>query len=357
MKRESYDVLGVRRNASENEIKAAYRRLARQYHPDVSGDTPEAAERFREINEAYQRLSEPARRRAGAGVFDGADFRGGSFSFTEIFGETGLAELFGMGAEETSGWWPEPEPGGDVVIELAIPLEDALTGGTRSVTVRALRRCEACSGRGSLDGRVTACGPCSGSGTVYSERPDGGELFRERTDCPACRGRGVVFDNPCLACHGGGRVGGNRRVDIDFPPGAPDEIPILLRGRGHDGDHGGVAGDLYIVLKLASHTYFEPRDDDLYSEANISLQQAIFGGTVAVQTIDGPRKVRIRPGAQSHGLYRLRGFGLPRREGEGRGDQLVRLSVKLPGGLEGEKAELLRDLLNLIDDVDISGAD
>lgn len=352
MKRESYEMLGLPRNATEREIKTAYRRLARQYHPDVSDGTPEAAARFREINEAYQRLSGLGRRE-GARGYDGAEFRGGAFNLGDLFGEGGLGDIFGFGANAGATWWPDPVPGADHEVDLTIPLEDALRGTTRRLIVRVQRRCEACSGRGSLDGQIGTCGQCDGQGALPGGRANLEMPFRERVDCPACRARGVVFENPCMGCHGAGRVVGSRTVDLPLPPGRAGEMPIRLRGQGHDGEAGGVAGDLYVRVRLTRHPLFEVRGDDVCSDVEIRMQEALFGGTITVATLDGPRKVRLRPGAPDQELYRLKEFGLPRADGAGRGDQLIRFRATLPGGLEGEKADLLRDLLSIVRDRDV----
>lgn len=350
MKRCYYEVLGVARRAEEQEIKSAFRKLAKECHPDCNpGDG--ASERFREINEAYEALKDPQRRAAydqfghaafegpaGAGAHGfqgfGADF---SSSMSEIFDDL-FGEFMGgrRGRSRSSR-----ERGGDLRYNMEITLAEAYSGKTAQIRVPTSVSCQACSGSGAGSGsRPSACPACAGYGKVRASQ---GFFTIERT-CPGCQGRGEIIQNPCGDCRGAGRVSRERTLSVAIPAGVEDGTRIRLAGEGEAGVRGGPAGDLYIFLSLAPDDIFQRDGADLFCRAPISMAAAALGGQIDVPTLDGGRaKVKIPEGTENGRQFRLRGKGMPVLRSKLAGDFYVQVEVETPQNLTRKQKELLKE--------------
>lgn len=349
-KRDYYEVLGLARDASAEDIKKAYRNLARKWHPDANRDDPSAAEKFKEINEAYEVLRDPEKRAqydqfghaaTGAGGFTGGtpgDF--GDFPFGDLF-ET----FFGTGRRSRR---PGPERGNDLVYELEIPLEEAATGVDREISVPRWEECSHCHGTGARSGtRPVTCPRCRGRGQIQVEQQTLlGRIITSRT-CERCHGTGTVIEDPCPECRGRGRVRRTRASEVRIPPGVDTGLRLRIPGEGEPGERGGPPGDLYIVIRVREHPVFRREDDDILVQKAISFTQATLGAVVNVPTLDGEVELRIPEGTQTGTVMRLRGRGMPKLRGSGRGDQHVTIVVETPTRLSDQEKELLRQLARL----------
>ncbi|HXF83466.1 MAG TPA: molecular chaperone DnaJ [bacterium] len=335
--RDYYAILGVDRTASQEEIKQAFRRLAREHHPDVRKDDPQAAERFKEINEAYQVLSDPERRAQydRFGTVPAGPMRESGFGpFEDIF------EMF-FGRRERVA--PDaPERGADLRYDLELTLEEASAGVEKTITVTRLETCPSCFGTGAERGSAPeVCRTCNGMGEVrYSQRTLFGSVTQIGT-CGACGGTGKVIRHPCRHCGGGGRVEAERTVTVRVPPGVDEGTRLRLTGEGESGVRGGERGDLYVVVHLRPHPVFERRGRDLFTAVPISIVQAALGDEVTIPTLEGPVRHPVPAGVQPGTRLTLRGKGMPDMRG-GRGDLHVRLDVRVPTDLsEAERKALL----------------
>jgi molecular chaperone DnaJ len=346
VKRDYYDVLGLSPGASERDIKRAFRRLARELHPDVS-DHPDAQERFREAAEAYEVLSKPATRelydRFGHDGLRTGGFRPTDFDFTNLsdifsvfFGE----DLFGPGP----GGRRTAARGGDVMAEVEIALAEAATGVTKSVPFPVVVTCATCQGTGAKpETTPERCPRCAGSGRLQSVSSSVfGQFVRTQT-CPECRGAGEVVHDPCPDCGGAGRVREERTLDVEIPPGIHDGQRIRLSGEGHAGALGGRAGDVYVLVRVRPDPRFVRDGNDTVATVDVTMTQAALGTTIAVPTLDGDVEVEVEAGTQPGQLIVLRGRGMPVLQGFGRGDHRVLVNVGVPRNLSDEQRRLLAE--------------
>lgn len=346
-KRDYYKVLDVPRSASADEVKKAYRRLARQYHPDVN-KSADAEERFKEINEAYEVLSDEQKRAAydrfgHAGVQGpaGAGYSGfGGFGFSDIFEE--FFSGFGMGTRRARRG---PRRGADLQYKLTISFEEAAFGCEKEIGVMRHETCPRCRGTGAeLGTQPVRCPQCNGSGEVRQVQQSILGSFVNVSTCPRCRGEGEIVTTPCSRCHGHKVVQVPRTLSVKIPPGVDDGMRIRLAGEGEPGSYGGPPGNLYVVLSTKPHRYFRRRDSDVLLELAINVAQATLGDEVSVPTLDGEVSLNIPSGTQSGEVFRLQGKGIPRLRRNGRGNQLVIVQVIIPTRLTDEQRRLFREL-------------
>ena len=340
-----YEVLGVRRDATPEDIKKAYRRLARQLHPDVGG-SPEAAERFKEVSRAYDVLSNPEKRRAydlgGDPMATGGGF-GAGFGFSDIF-ET----FFGGAAGGHRGPASRQRRGQDALIRLDVDLDEAVFGSERELHVDTAVVCPTCSGSCCLPGTSPrTCDVCGGRGQVQRVARSFLGQVMTTTPCPTCGGYGSVIPEPCLECSGEGRVRSRRTLTIKVPPGVDTGTRIQLSGQGEVGAAGGPPGDLYVEVAVRPHESFTRRGDDMHCTVVVPMTAAALGTTIDVATLDGIEELDIRPGTQSGEVHTLRGLGVTHLRTGGRGDLHVHLEVQTPTRLDDEQEELLRRLARL----------
>lgn len=334
-----YQVLGVDRDASEQAIKSAYRKLALRYHPDRNSGDAEAEERFKEINEAYAVLSDPERRnrfdRFGSADAAGVRFTGDIF---DIF-----ASVFGTGFGGRHGTAMRGQPGEDLETQLTITLEQARVGATLTHEIERLVICDRCRGdrvEPDSGGRRT-CLTCGGAGQVQAQSPSiFGTVVTTRT-CPECRGQGEVITNPCSQCRGRGRMAARETVDVNLPKGIDGGYRLRIPQQGNAGLDGAPAGDIYVYLELRPHKHLVRDGDDLIFELPVGLAQAALGNSFQVPTLDGPEVIEIPPGTQPDTTFRLRGRGMPRLRGAGFGDQVVAVRVEVPRKLSPKARDLL----------------
>ena len=350
MSTDFYTLLGVDRGADGAALKSAYRKSAMKYHPDRNQGDPEAERKFKEVNEAYEVLSDPQKRAAydryghdafkaggmngAGGGFGGAGAGGFSDIFEDIFSEF-------MGGARGRGGRAGPGRGADLKYELNITLEEAYHGKKATITVPGSVTCETCAGSGAKAGSApTTCGTCRGAGRVRFQQ---GFFTMERT-CPDCGGEGRVVSDPCTDCGGQGRVRRERTLSVDIPAGIEAGTRIRLAGEGDAGPRGGPEGDLYIFIDISDHELFERDGADLYCAATVPMTTAALGGDIETPTIDGGRvKISVPEGAQTGKRFRLRGKGMTRLNQKGRGDLFVEIGVETPVGMNARQKELLQE--------------
>ncbi len=356
-KRDYYEVLGVGRDASAEDIKRAYRKLARQYHPDVNKDDPQAEEKFKEINEAYRVLSDPKTReqydRFGHDAFGGANGAGpgpGGFGPFGPFGEGGfdpfgdLFDLFGVFTGGRRQRSRGPVRGQDMQAELEVEFHEAAFGAEKTVSIPRVELCGHCSGTGAEPGTpIQTCPDCQGTGEVRHVRRTAFGQFVNVTVCSRCGGEGRWAATPCRECRGQGHVQRQRRISVKVPAGVDNGTRIRLSGEGHAGQRGGPPGDLYLYVRVRPHPVFVRDGADVLCEVPISFVQAALGAEIEVPTLEGTHKLTIRPGTQPGAEFRLPGKGIPRVGGYGRGDEIVRIKVEIPRRLTERQKELLRE--------------
>lgn len=344
-KRDYYEVLGISKTATEVEMKIAFRKMAMQCHPDRHPGDAEAEARFKELNEAYQTLTDPQKRSAydrfGHAAFEQGGM--GGFGASEGFGASMadiFEDLFGdvMGRRGRSGG---RERGSDLRYNMEITLEEAYHGKTASLQIPTSATCEACAGTGAKKGsKPKTCATCAGHGRVRAQQ---GFFAIERT-CPTCQGRGEIIDNPCPSCSGSGRKTVERSLSVNVPPGVEDGTRIRLAGEGEAGMRGGPPGDLYIFLSVKPHPFFQRDGADLYCRVPISMVRAALGGEIQVHALDGSEvKIKVPEGAQSGRQIKAKGKGMPVLRGRDHGDLHVQLSVETPQKLTKRQKELLAE--------------
>ena len=349
-KRDYYEVLGVSRTVTEVELKAAYRKLAMQHHPDRNPGDDESEHKFKELNEAYDVLKDGGKRAAydrfGHAAFEHGGMGGGAHGFGAEFGST-FADIFegifGMGSARGRG--TGRERGSDLRYNMEISLDEAFTGKTAQIRIPTSVTCEACSGSGAKAGtKPKQCATCGGAGKIRHAQ---GFFTLERT-CPACHGRGQVLDDPCKVCGGGGRVTRERTLSVNIPTGVEDGTRIRLAGEGEAGLRGGPPGDLYIFLEVAPHEFFQRDGADLHCRVPISMASAALGGEFEVPVIDGSKaKVKIPAGTQTGRRFRLPGKGMPVLRAKQTGDMYVQVAVETPQNLTKRQRELLAEFEKL----------
>ena len=365
-KRDYYEVLGVGRGASADEVKQAFRRLAMKYHPDRNpGDKKEAEERFKEVSEAYEVLSDSQKRAAydqyGHHGVEGA-FRHGNFGWedfthfediSDIFGglgdilsSFGLGDLFGSQVRGRRGGRGQGRAGADLEYVLEIDLPDVVTSQEYPLNFRRREACGSCNGSGGKGntGRAT-CPDCQGRGQVAFSQG----FFTMATTCRRCGGQGTLMKEPCTTCHGEGRVVAERRLTVKVPHGVDSGMRLKLAGEGEAGMGGAPRGDLYVLIRVKPHPFFQREDENLHCEIPVSMVQAALGCELKVPTLDGNVTMKIPPGSQQGEGFRLRGKGLPSLRGGGRGDQLVRIVVEIPTRLSSAQRRLLEEFAKIGD--------
>jgi molecular chaperone DnaJ len=344
VRRDYYEVLGVGRQASAEDLKRAFRKIAMDSHPDRNPDDPAAAARFKEASEAYAVLSDPSRRRS-YDLFghSATDFGGGpAVDFTNMpFGD--LFETFFGGGMGSRARRERSTRGDDLRYDLTITFEEAFTGLEKQIEVPRLVTCERCTGSGAEPGTgVETCGTCGGSGQIRrTQQSIFGSVVTAST-CPTCGGAGRLLQSPCAACRGQGRIEKTRRLAVKIPAGVDSGSQIRLSGEGEAGIRGGAAGDLYVVLRVKPHAQLARRDKDVIFELRVNMMQAALGDRIEVPTLEGPVEIDIPPGTQYGQSFRLPGRGMPDVRGGRRGDQYVLVQVIVPKDLTADQKALLR---------------
>jgi molecular chaperone DnaJ len=347
-KRDYYEVLGVSRTAGEEEIKKSYRKLAVKFHPDKNPGDKHAEEKFKELGEAYEALSDPQKRSAydqyGHAAFDarhrarsGGDFHDPFDIFREVFGgNSSIFENFfgGGGGHDPSA----PQRGEDLRFDLEITLEEASLGCEKEISVTKMDRCETCDGSGAEAGsKMKTCATCGGRGQVLMSRG----IFSIAQTCPHCKGAGKILEKPCKACHGNGKRERTSKIKLRIPAGVDAGSRLRSSGNGEAGFRGGPAGDLYVVLHVKAHEIFQRDGDDLLCNVPVSFVQAALGAEIEVPTLDGSAAVKIPPGTQPNATFRVKSKGVKNLQGYGHGDLHVRVQVEVPARLNsGQKAKL-----------------
>jgi molecular chaperone DnaJ len=350
--RDYYDILGVSKNASNDEVKNAYRKLALQYHPDRN-KSPEAEERFKEMSEAYAVLSDAEKRKqydaygregvyqryAPEDIFRGADF-------SDIFREMGFGfggfedvftQLFGGGARQNV------RRGSDLTYHLQMRLEEVTSDATKEIEVPRTELCSTCKGSGSRPGTSPRkCDACDGTGQVQRVQSAGFARMIRVTTCNKCQGKGQLIDSPCKECRGNGVVQRRRKISVVIPAGVDDGHTLRLRGEGDAGENGVQPGDLYVVINMQPHPLFSRKDSDIFVETKVAAVQAILGTELPVPTLYGEVQLSIPPGTQPNTIFKVRGKGVPRLDSGGRGDEYVRVNVLIPKNLTSAQKELLK---------------
>ncbi|TFH18298.1 MAG: molecular chaperone DnaJ [Lentisphaerales bacterium] len=355
-KRDYYEVLGIGRSAGPDEIKKVYRKLAMQFHPDRNPGNKDAENRFKEVSEAYEVLSDADKRKKYDQFgHDGlkSAFGPGGFDFSRDFthsqdiedilssvfgGGSVFDNLFGGGRGRQRGG---PQRGADLRFDLEIDFEESAFGSEREITLPISEECKTCHGSGSKPGtKKETCRQCNGHGVVVS----GGGLFQMRQTCPVCGGAGKMITEPCSTCGGQGRTKARRRVILKIPKGVETGSRLRLSGKGESGSSGGPSGDLYVVIHVKAHSLFERADDDLLCHVPVPIETAALGGEVRVPTLEGYAKLKIAAGTQPGKVFRLRNKGMPRVNGYGKGDLHAQITVEVPSHLSSHQKKLLKEL-------------
>lgn len=358
-KRDYYEVLGVQKGASADEIKKAYRKEAKKYHPDLHPGDKAAEAKFKEINEAYEVLSDEDKKArydqyghagvdpnfgAGGGGFGGGF--GGFEDFGDIFSNI-FGGGFGGGGTRRNG----PRRGGDIRKTVELTFEEAAFGCKRKITLDKTEGCDTCHGSGAKPGTTAAtCGRCGGSGQVTTQTRTPLGYMRSTGVCPECHGEGRIIKEPCTACRGSGRVRVQKTIEIDIPQGINDGQTIQISGGGEPGSKGGPSGDLLVTIRIKKHNIFRRDEFDVYINIPITFAQAALGACIKVPTISGVVEYDIPPETQTGSVFRLRGKGIPYIRGKGRGDQYVTVEVETPKNLTQKQKELLREFDGTIEE-------
>ncbi len=354
-KRDYYEVLGVAKGASQDEIKKAYRKIALQYHPDRNPGNQEAEEKFKEAAEAYDVLSNADKRaqydrfgHAGMGGAAGGGFGGGMRmedifqNFGDIFGDDMFGSFFGGGRQ---GGRRQGSRGANLRVKLKVSYADIANGANKKIKVKKHVTCQQCSGSGAKDkGSVQSCGTCGGTGQVRRVTNTFLGQMQTVTTCPGCNGEGNTITAKCGGCKGDGRVYGEELITLDLPAGVQDGMQLSMNGRGNAGERGGASGDLLLVIEEEKHPHLKRHDLDVVYQLRVSFPDAVLGTQVEVPTIDGKAKIRIPPGTQGGKIFRLKGKGFPAFQSYEKGDELIEVNVWSPQQLTDEERSLLEKL-------------
>ena len=356
-KRDYYEVLGVSKGASDDEIKKAYRKLAKKYHPDMNPGDKEAEAKFKEVNEAYSILSDSDKRarydqfgHAGVDPNYGAGGPGGGFGGFDM-GDIDLGDIFGSFfgggfggfGGSSSARRNGPQKGESLRASLTISFEEAAFGCEKEINLTRTEQCEACHGSGTEPGTTAeTCPDCRGTGVVRVQQRTGGFAFSSTAPCTRCRGTGKIIHTPCKACGGNGSVKKTKRVTVSIPAGIDEGQAVSLRGQGNAGKNGGPAGDLIVGIHIRPHPQFQRDGTTVLYEQPVTFYQAVMGAELEIPTIDGKVKYNLPAGTQTGTTFRLRGKGIPELRGRGRGDQYVTIRIQVPTSLNSEQKEALR---------------
>lgn len=344
-----YEALGVSKGASDEEIKKAYRKLARKYHPDVNREDAKAEEKFKEINQAYEILSDPTKRQqydqfgsvgSGAGGFGG--FSGGDFGFENIF------DMFFGDAQGQSGSYRTRDSGSDLLTDVMITLEEAAFGTEKDVDLTRPMACDTCGGSGAdNESSISVCKTCGGQGMVsVSQRTILGS-FQQATTCPECGGSGESIEKPCKACHGEGRKRGKEKIKVKIPEGVADGVRVRVGGKGEAGRRGTESGDLYVQVRVKPHQIFKRNGDDIYLRLPLTFSQAAIGCELEVPLLEGKEEIKIAAGTQNGEMLTIKGKGIPHLQRRGRGDQIIEIAVEVPKNLNEKQRDLLKEFADL----------
>lgn len=351
-KRDYYEILGLKKGADDKEIKAAFRKLAKQYHPDLNPDNKEAEAKFKEVNEAYEVLSDPNKKakydQFGHAAFDqtqgfggSGGFSGGFGGFEDIFGDI-FGDVFGGGGGRTSARRNGPRAGSDLKIRLDITFEEAAFGTKKEIKINRVEKCSVCNGSGAKKGtNKKTCTTCNGSGTVRTVQRTPFGQFASTQTCSTCGGTGEILEHPCTACNGSGKEKKSRTITINIPAGVDTNSVIPLRGEGNQGEKGGPSGDLYVYINVKEHEIFERDGNDVWCEVPISFTKAALGGAIEVPTLEGKVKYEIPEGTQTGKVFRLRNMGIKNVRGSGKGDQYVKVKIEVPKKLTEKQKNIL----------------
>lgn len=365
-KRDYYEVLNIDKNADEAAIKKAYRSLAMKYHPDRNPEDPQAAERMKEINEAYAVLSDADKRRlydtyghAGLEGYTQEDiFRG--VDFTSLFREFGLRDLFGFGDSLFDSFFGRrtatrkgPRKGADLRYDLSVTLEEVTSGVEKTIELPKTEHCSTCAGTGAKPGGLEQCESCGGTGQIVSEQRSGYSVFRQISTCPRCRGMGKIVREPCTECQGKGIIEKTKEIVVTIPAGADTGYMVRVEGEGEKGED--LPGDLYVVLNIEKHPIFERHGDDIYLQKEISFTEAALGGEIEVAGLNGNLKLDIPESTQTGTVFRINGEGIPHLDGHGKGDEYVIVKVVTPANLSHKEKGLLREFEKLRKEIEEKG--
>lgn len=352
-KRDYYEILGVSKNATDVEIKAAYRKLAIKHHPDKNPDDPEAEEKFKEAAEAYSVLSDANKRasydrfgHAGVGAGAGAGFDPGFSNIEDIFDLFGFGDMFGGRGGGSGARRPGVRRGADLRYDLQITLEEAAAGKAEKLKIPRLEKCSECDGKGTEQGTSPeTCITCSGSGQTRYQQG----FFSVMRTCPNCSGSGQIIKNPCQNCRGAGRVEKEKSLEVKIPAGVETGSRLRINGEGEGGTNGGPSGDLYVVIHVAEHELFERQGANLYASVPVSFAQAALGAEIKVPTLEAEEELKIPAGTQTGTVFRIKNEGMPILGGRGKGDLFVAVTLVTPKTLTKEQRKLLEQLAEIED--------
>lgn len=351
MNKDYYDILGISKNASKEEIKKAYKKLAKQYHPDLNKDK-EANEKFKDINEAYSVLSDDTKRsnydRFGtSGEQFSQDFSGfnnenfGNDFFSDIF-----ENFFGGGMNGFGNKRKKRNKGKDLIYEMEMSLEEAAKGFEKEIRINKYCTCEECNGTGAEKGEMETCSTCQGTGSVSKRFSTPFGIIQQSTNCPECRGQGKTAKKDCAACKGLGKIKKIKKIKITVPPGVDNRTKLRIPNEGEPGEPGSRPGDLYIITYITPHKIFERKGDDIWLEINIPFATAVLGGEISIPTLDQKIELKIPEGTQSHSIFKIKNKGIPNLNGYGNGDLLVKVKIITPKKITKKQKQLLKEFEN-----------